>query len=239
VLVGRDRRIVGHHAVSIFDAEVLVLDDGFQHHRLARDLDIVCIDGALAPGSRDLLPAGPLREPVSALQHADWLCVIDGDPIGAPTEGERDASVAALAKQFDLALVRGRRRPTELVSLDGSERRPLESLVGQSIGVLSGLARPGSFRRTVEALGARVTADRRFPDHHRYVSKDLRDLDPSIDFWLTTEKDAIKIQPDWLPEKRLWVLRIELEIEDEETVLSRLEDELARCGRLPKRPPAA
>jgi tetraacyldisaccharide 4'-kinase len=239
VLVGRDRRIVGHHAVSSFDAEILVLDDGFQHHRLARDLDIVCIDGALGPGSRELLPAGPLREPISALRHADWLCLIDETPLADPGGGERDASIASLVSKYDLSLVRGRRRATELVALDQSQRRPIESLSGRSIGLLSGLARPGSFRRTLEFLGARIVAERRFPDHHRYDRRDLRDLDPSPDLWVTSEKDAIKIQPEWLPGQRLWVLRIELEIEDEDAVFARLEGELARRGRLAVRAPDA
>jgi tetraacyldisaccharide 4'-kinase len=234
VLVGRDRRIVGHHAVSAFDAEILVLDDGFQHHRLARDLDIVCIDGELGLHSFDLLPAGPLREPVSALRDADWLCVVDGDRDDTAA-GERDPRLTALADEFGLTLIRGRRCAIELVRLDGSERRPIESLAGQSVGWLSGLARPGSFRRTLEGLGAKLVAERRFPDHHAYSSEDLRDLDPGVDFWLTTEKDAIKILPEWLADRDLWVLRIELEIEDESSIFDALEADLIRKGRLRER----
>lgn len=236
VLVGRDRRIVGHHAVSAFDAQILVLDDAFQHHRLARDLDIVCIDGVQGLGSGALLPAGPLREPVSTLREADWICVIDGEPAATPSGRARDAPLAALAAEYGLAIMRGHRRPSALVRLDGSEDRPVESLAGRSIGLLAGVARPGSVRRTLEALGARVGAERRFPDHHAYTSGDLRDLDPSVEFWVTTEKDALKIQPDWLEGVGLWVLRIELELEEAEAVLEALEAELVRAGRLPTHP---
>ena len=105
VLVGPDRRIVGHHAVSRFDAEVLILDDGFQHHRLSRDLDIVCIDGAAGLGNRHVVPWGPLREPIAALRHADWLCIVDG--------GTQDKE-ADLIEKFASAggnVVRAHRRP--------------------------------------------------------------------------------------------------------------------------------
>jgi tetraacyldisaccharide 4'-kinase len=78
VLVGRDRALVGWRAVSIFGADVLVLDDGFQHHGLHRDLDLVTFDGGLGCGNRRTLPRGPLREPACALRHADAIGVVDG-----------------------------------------------------------------------------------------------------------------------------------------------------------------
>ena len=85
VLVGRDRNVVGQHAVSHFGAEILVLDDGFQHHRLARDLDVVSLDGVAGLGNARVLPAGPLREPRSSLRFASWICIVDGD--GTPPPG--------------------------------------------------------------------------------------------------------------------------------------------------------
>ena len=167
VLVGRDRRVVGHHAVAAFDARIVVLDDGFQHHRLARDVDVVCIDGEAGLGNRRVLPAGPLREPLGALRLADWICVVDPPDDAVPIEG-----LEALAA----GRIRARRRPVGLRSIDGGSTRALESLDGARVGLLAGIARPRSVRRTLEALGARVVVERCFADHHTYAPEDLGGL---------------------------------------------------------------
>jgi len=238
VLVGRDRRVVGHHAVSAFNAEIVVLDDGFQHHRLARDLDIVCIDGPGGFGNRRLLPAGPLRESISTLRHADWLCVVDGRSGGAASTGEalREAEIVRSFEASGSDVVWANRSPVELVSLAGSDKLSLKTLKGRRVGLLSGVARPASVRLTLEALGAQVVAERRFRDHHEYAPKDCSDLDHSVLIWITTEKDAFKILPEWLGDDTLWVLRIEVEIDEEDTVLDRLEARLRADGRLAERP---
>jgi tetraacyldisaccharide 4'-kinase len=238
VLVGRDRRVVGHHAVSAFDAQIVVLDDGFQHHRLARDLDIVCVDGVAGFGNRRLLPAGPLREPISALRHADWLCVIDGPSkeMSSTTATLREREFVESFASSGRDLVWSSRRPVDLISLGRSDQLSLDSLRGRRVGLLSGVARPASVRRTLEGLGARVVAERRFRDHHDYAPKDCSGLDHSALLWITTEKDALKILPEWLGQDTLWVLRIEIAIEQEEAVLDRLEVRLQAAGRLADRP---
>jgi tetraacyldisaccharide 4'-kinase len=236
VLVGRDRRVVGHHAVSIFGAEILVLDDGFQHHRIARDLDLVCLDGLSGVGNGHVLPWGPLREPLSSLRQADWICVVDPvDPGGRGLDTQRDVSARVVA---DFAasgrrVLRAHRRPRQLRALERETRAPLADLSGREVGLIAGVARPLSVRRTLEALGARVVAERLFPDHHAYRPEDLADLDPSVSEWITTEKDALKILPAWLAGRSLSVLEIELEIEDEAAVF----DEIERLLRV--RRPAA
>jgi tetraacyldisaccharide 4'-kinase len=238
VLVGRDRRVVGHHAVSAFDAQIVILDDGFQHHRLARDLDIVCIDGPGGFGNRRLLPAGPLRESIRTLRHADWLCVIDADSGGATSgrEGLREVEIVRSLENSGCDVVWAHRRAIALVALDQSGKLSLDSLRGRRVGLLSGVARPASVRRTLEGLGARVVAERRFRDHHAYAPKDCRGLDHSALMWITTEKDALKILPEWLGEDTLWVLRIEVEIEEENAVLARVEARLQAAGRLAPEP---
>lgn len=238
VLVGRDRRVVGHHAVSAFDAQIVILDDGFQHHRLARDLDVVCIDGPGGVGNRRLLPAGPLREPVSMLRHADWLCVMDGQRSDKGSAGEslREAKIVESFEDSGGHVVWASRNPVELVSLDQSHKLSLDSLRGRHVGLLSGVARPASVRRTLERLGAHVVEERRFRDHYEYTQKDCRDLDHSTLMWITTEKDALKILPDWLGDNTLWFLRIEVEIDEEDAVLDRLEARLQATGRLAGQP---
>jgi tetraacyldisaccharide 4'-kinase len=184
-----------------------VLDDGFQHHRLARDFDLVVLDGVEGLANRAVLPRGPLREPVAALRFADAIAVVDG-----PLPAEDDALLAALAPgapRFALRRVpRALRRLGEDALAPGE---PPASLAGREVGILSGIARPASFRRTVLALGARVVAERAFPDHHRYRPSDLDGLAARAPLWLTTEKDAVKLAPAWLAGADLRVLSIALE----------------------------
>lgn len=210
VWVGRDRRVVAHHAVAAFGAEVVVLDDGFQHHRLARDLDLVCVDGVAGFGNGHVLPWGPLREPIGALRFADCVCVVD--PLEAGDWPEAVVQFAASGRP----VLQARRRPRFLRSLDHRIREPLASLRGRAVGLLAGVARPGSLRRTLESLGARVVAERVFADHHAYRARDLHGLGLRTREWVTTEKDALKILPHWLGGVKLSVLGIEMELEQPE-----------------------
>lgn len=210
VWVGRDRRVVAHHAVAAFDAEIVVLDDGFQHHRLERDLDLVCVDGTAGFGNGHVLPWGPLREPIGALRFADCVCVVDPPEDGAWPEAIR--RFAATGRP----VLQARRRPRFLTSLDHRAREPLACLRGRSVGLLAGVARPGSLRRTLESLGARVVTERVFADHHAYRARDLRGLGQRVQQWVTTEKDALKILPHWVEDANLSVLGIEMELESPE-----------------------
>jgi tetraacyldisaccharide 4'-kinase len=219
VLAGRDRALVGLRALSAFGADVLVLDDGFQHHRLHRDLDVLTVDGAQGFGNRRVLPRGPLREPLSALRHADAVGVVDG-PLAAADEALL-ARLAPGARRFA-----ARRAPLRLRPLAGGRGEPPDALAGAALGLLSGLARPASLRRSVEALGARVVAERRFADHHRYRARDLRDLSRDAPLWITTEKDALKITPSWLRGADVRVLSMAFEVDDPETLLDWIESRL-------------
>ncbi|MGH0028315.1 MAG: tetraacyldisaccharide 4'-kinase [Myxococcota bacterium] len=219
VLVGRDRGVVGLRALAAFGAEVLVLDDGFQHHRLARDVDLVLFDGALGFGNGYALPRGPLREPASALRRADAVLVIDG-PL-PPEDEDRLRSLAPTARRFD-----ARRRPSGLRPLAGGEAAPADALSGLVVGLLAGLARPASFRRSVEALGATVVAERFFPDHHRYRPRDLAGLADVTPMWITTEKDAVKLVPQWTGRADVRVLTLAVEVEEPERMLDWIESRL-------------
>jgi tetraacyldisaccharide 4'-kinase len=215
VLVGRDRARVGQRAVALFGCNVLVLDDGFQHHRLARDVELLVFDGG-GLGSGHLLPRGPLRERLAEARRADALLVVDG-PLP-----ERDAR--RLAREAPGApLFAARRRPLSVRPLRGGPAQAPDWLAGRAVGLLSGLARPAGLRRTVEALGAWVVAERALADHHRYCPRDLRDL-PGL--WLTTENDPVKILPSWCEHVDLHVLSIELELAEPEDFARWLEARL-------------
>jgi tetraacyldisaccharide 4'-kinase len=221
VLVGSRRAWAGWRALSAFGADVLVLDDGFQHHRLARDVDLVLFDGARGLAGGHCLPRGPLREPVGALRRADALGVVDG-PL-PEADAARLARVAPAAFRFE-----ARRQPVALRALAGGPPQPLALLDGARVGMLCGLAWPTSLRRSLEALGADVVAERCFRDHHRYRPRDLRGLAREAPLWVTTEKDALKLAPHWAADADLRVLAIEFAVEEPARLLDWLEARLRR-----------
>ena len=107
-----------------------------------------------------------------------------------------------------------------------------DTLWGTKLGALSGIGCPAAFRRTLEGLGVEVVAERCFRDHHRYRSGDLKRLGELAPVWITTEKDAVKLRPEWLRGIDLRILRIELEVDDGAALLNWLEARLEACGHL-------
>jgi len=219
VLVGADRAEVGKVAVDRFGTQILLLDDGFQHHRLARDLDLLTLDARFGLGNGRVLPRGPLRESLSALSRADGFLLIDGPLRAGEEKLLRDA--APHAPRFSAVRVLER-----IVPLDGAPALSLAALRGAKVGLLSALANPASFRRSVEELGAVVVAERRFRDHHVYQRRDLLGLGREAPLWLTTEKDAVKLTPAWDEEALLHVVGLTLQVGDAEKLLSWIEEHL-------------
>lgn len=224
VLCGPRRAALAELAVAQHRADALLLDDGFQHLALARDLDVVVLDASNPFGNGHCLPRGPNREPVSALRRADlvWLSRVDQAGAGGVEELRR------LARHFTgRSPIESRHAPVAV--LDGQlDRRDVPaSLRRARVLLLSGLARPEGFRRTVEGLGAAVVAERAYPDHHRFteaeVDEALAALGPAgCDWLLTTEKDAVRLPPSRAGDPRLRVVRIEAEIVSGADLLDRL-----------------
>jgi tetraacyldisaccharide 4'-kinase len=219
VLVGRDRGVVALRALSAFGTEVIVLDDGFQHHRLARDVDLVLLDGAGGFGNRHCLPRGPLREPLRSLRRADAIVIVD--PPLPDADAALLAKLAPSARRFE-----AHRRASGLRPLAGGDPAPPDALRGVPVGLLAGIARPGSLRRSVEAQGARVVAERLFADHHRYRARDLAGLVDECAVWVTTEKDAVKLVPSWTGRADVRVLTLSVEVSLPEAFFDWLESRL-------------
>ncbi len=213
VLCGPRRAALAPLAAAL-GADVLVLDDGFQHRALARDLDVVVLDAASPLGNGHCLPRGPGREPLSALRRAGlvWLSGVDR---GDGAELERLRRLARL--HTGRAPVESRHVPTEV--LDGPMARSLGtgSLAGRRVLALSGVARPEGFRRTAEELGATVVAERPYPDHHAFTDLELAEALAAADATgceavVTTEKDAVRLSGEQARRDKLRVVRIEAEI---------------------------
>jgi tetraacyldisaccharide 4'-kinase len=220
VLCGPDRASLAGKAVAL-GADVLLLDDGFQHRRLRRDLDVVVLDAGNPWGNGHCLPRGPNREPPSALGRAGlvWLGHVDRAP------PEALEPLRLLARRFTgRAPVESRHAPRDLA--DGRLLRffPLEALAGRRVGLLTGVARPGSVRRTVEGLGAEVVEAYPFPDHHRFTEGEVAHALEAASRagatqLVTTEKDAVRLPVALAGDDRLRVVRIDAEIVAGETEL--------------------
>lgn len=209
--------------------DVILLDDGFQHRRLARELDLVLVDATRPwglPGRRaenaPLLPRGLLREGPHALARAQAVVLTRVDQAPSAELVALRAELARLAPHAPIACAV--HRPARVRSLRG-EARALESLRGQSFDCLSALGSPAAFERTLEDLGARLVERRRFPDHHRYVAQDLAGLGASGRAIVTSAKDAAKLSTLELHQE-VWVLEVELELVEGAPALEALLDAL-------------
>ena len=211
VLVGRDRRQTGRLAVERLGAEVVLLDDGFQYQRLAKDVEIVLVD-ALSPfGYDSLVPRGLLREPPANLARADAVWITHSDLV-------RESDLLAIRERIlgyapGARLRETRHAPVRLQRLTGGDELPPEAVRGQRVTALSGIGNPAAFQRTLEQIGAVLTEHVRFPDHHPYQAAEIRELIASraanAEMIVTTPKDAVRIPADCL-DNRVWVLEVEL-----------------------------
>ncbi|MCX5671262.1 MAG: tetraacyldisaccharide 4'-kinase [Planctomycetota bacterium] len=175
--------------------DVAILDDGFQHRRLARDVDIVLVDALRPFGFGHLVPRGLLREPLSALRRADMAIVTRAELVAEAEVSRLKRDLAALARPATPILV-ARHQPTGLAMFDGS-RRPAEWLRGEDVAAACAIGNPEAFRRTIEQLGARVKLFKTFRDHHAYTREDLTHLielarAAGVKTLVTTGKDSVK-----------------------------------------------
>jgi tetraacyldisaccharide 4'-kinase len=201
VYVVRDADRVRGAGIAITDlgCDTLILDDGFQYLRLARDEDIVLIDATNPFGNGHLIPRGTLREPFSALRRATSLIVTRCDQ-ATDIEGVC-ATLRAMCPSAPLRLTQ--HRPVGLWNVRSGERRDVAMLAGQQITAVSAIANPGAFWKTLEGTGARLAEKCAFTDHARIDTGRLA-LRGLV---VTTEKDAVR-QPT-VPEN-WWALEVRL-----------------------------
>jgi tetraacyldisaccharide 4'-kinase len=211
----RDRVAGALQAAEEFGCQLVLLDDGFQHRRLARDLDIVLLDATAPFGFDHVFPRGELREPVSGLQRADVVCLTRADQV-EPAECEAIRQrVARLAPQAAWCQVI--HAPSELCNTAG-QTQPLESLRGQRVAAFCGIGNPAAFRQTLESAGCQIVCWREFPDHHAYNARDQSELERAVaecdaQLVLTTHKDLVKLATRaGLAGRPLWAVLVEMQI---------------------------
>jgi tetraacyldisaccharide 4'-kinase len=207
VVVDPDRVAAARALTARGDVDIIVADDGLQHYRLARDLEIGVVDGVRGLGNRALLPAGPLREPATRLQELD-LVVVNGagwnEPLLRPLHMELQA--------------------TRSLSMAGDATRPLQDFRAQSVHAVAGIGHPPRFFATLRAAGIDVR-EHPFADHHRFTAADL-DFGDALPV-LMTEKDAVKCarfaQPHW------WAVPVDAVLSAADTL--RVQESVARLRK--------
>jgi len=205
VVIAAPRRVDGVAAAADLGCEVVILDDGFQHRALAREFDLVLVDGRRG----GVLPAGPLREPPGALRRADAVAVVvkaEADPVSVPAAARGKAV-------FEMRFV-----PQCLVESDAGHWReiPLSELSGRRIGAACGIATPTSFFALLRQWDAELAEVFEYPDHYAYDAGDWQRINRAahlVDFVVTTEKDLVKLERFPFAKGKLLALRIGVEVD--------------------------
>ena len=240
-VANRDR-IAGVREAAAAGAEIALLDDGFQHRRLARDLDIVAVDATDPFGCGHLFPRGLLRESLSGLARGHAVVLTRAAAVDAQRRTDiRRVLTTSCRGRLPPVWVEATHRPVQLRSAT-SATQPLERLTDARIAAFAGIGNPAAFRTSLTNLGAALIGFRPFPDHHAYTAADLdaiRDWAAELhaDLVVTTLKDLVKVRTDRLGDIPLFALEIALEIlpggDSSATLETLLEPVVARAaGRM-------
>jgi tetraacyldisaccharide 4'-kinase len=216
VVVGKDRVQTGRLALSMFGSDVLLLDDGFQHVRLERDIDLLLLDAANPFGNGHLLPRGILREPLSQLGRADAFVLTESGTGTTPTGASSNLQRIPAGRP----VFRGTRIPDQLVGHGKDVTYPLDFLKDRKLLAFSGIARNESFREMLAKLGSDIVEFLSFPDHYYYSDEDLRSIAESgeslgAEFLVTTEKDYVRIHDSQTKPLNLLILKMVISFGDD------------------------
>lgn len=216
VLVSRNRYAACRFAAEELGAEVIVLDDAFQHLRLHRDEDIVAVDATNPFGNGYILPRGILREPLTSLRRATRILITKILP-------GSDANLSGLLAQLrsvapEVPVSTTQYVPTHLATMGEGDTLSLDLIKGKKVVGFCGVADPGFFERTLTHLGAQVLGMRRFPDHYRYTSADIASINKdagnvNADAILTTQKDMVRLPNDISTACPMYAVAVEITVD--------------------------
>jgi tetraacyldisaccharide 4'-kinase len=197
VLIGKRRVESGALALQQFSPDALILDDGFQYWRLARDLDLVLINATEPWGYNALLPRGLLREHPATLKRASAIILTHASRVTPERLRALKADIKRLAPQAPI--FEANYAPQRLKSLGSEGTIGLEAIKQARIGVLTALGSPADFEQSVAQLAPQEIVPYRYPDHHHYrveeIQQTLHDAaERGLDFLVTTAKDAVKLE---------------------------------------------
>lgn len=212
-----NRAAAARIAMDQFGAQVILLDDGFQHRRLYRDLDIVLLDATQPFGwPSKLFPRGSLREPLSALKRAAALVLTRAPQISPGRQEQIERTARSFAPHASWST--GTHKPVALKCRDGSCQR-LDTLVGRRVFAFCGIGNPAAFFQTLRDCGCDLVGVHEFPDHHAFAVRDFQLLAevvgsvPNVEAVVCTSKDLVKISPQRIAGHPVHALRIEMQLE--------------------------
>jgi tetraacyldisaccharide 4'-kinase len=232
VIVGRDRIASAKEAEKKYAPNIILLDDGFQHWRLERDIDLVAVSADNPFGNGKLLPRGILREPVPALKRADIIVVTKVLPEEA-SQGraeilkDRIKNINPGASVFSASY-----QPRRLYDAEGGSAAAIDCLNNKAVALLCAIGDPASFEDTVVSLGANIAAAFFFMDHHIFTSRQIEKIigeckAKRIDTIVTTEKDLPRIRQAGAAYEgsgvKILALAVEIKIDNEEQFFGRLD----------------
>ena len=212
VVMGSDRYAAGKLAWERFHPQAMVLDDGFQHVRLHRDLNILLMDAAHPFGNGHTIPTGYLREPKRGVNRADFIIFTGGTNIRS--DAEKEVKSFALP---DTSMANARYVPVSFYNIKSREEIPAELFAAKRMFAFCGIANPGSFSLILHKLNAKITGSEEFPDHHSYSLEDVAFLqgkaaESGAEVLVTTEKDAVKLDGLAQAGTQIYALKAGLEI---------------------------
>ncbi|MBN2089746.1 tetraacyldisaccharide 4'-kinase, partial [candidate division KSB1 bacterium] len=196
IIVDQDRVRGAQFAIDQFQPDYILLDDGFQHRRLARDIDIIVVNALTGFGNKQLLPAGPLRESIKSLKRAHYIWINRIDL----TEEVKSLKFNEI-QHYKLPIIKADYVPDMLINLKTRQPAALQIIGGKRILAFAGIAFPERFYSTVSQLKPGFLEVRSFRDHHAYSEMDMHSIQEEsqliqADLILTTEKDAVKLNFD-------------------------------------------
>ena len=211
------QRIIAAGEAVTKGSDVLLLDDGFQHRQISRDLNLVTIDATDPFGCNRLFPRGLLREPLWGLKRADALVLTRTDQVSIKTRNEIQEQCFRFVGSHDKPWIETEHRPSNLRLVDGTTQ-PLKTLQDKRILSLSAIGNPAAFHRTLTTLGHEPVATLTFPDHHTYTTDDIHRISEETEsvgaeIIVTTLKDLVKLPLASVRDRPLCALEIGIQFQ--------------------------
>ena len=232
VIIGKNRAVTGHYAVEKMAAEVIIMDDGYQHWQLERNLDVVLVDTYSMFGNGCVLPRGTLREPLENLDRGDLFLLTKTDQSSLMNRMQLRTIISHYNSKAPV--VESVHHPKNFVEIADwykgitENTKDLDELKGRNVMVFSAIGNPASFEQTLSSIGLKIVEAVRYPDHHDYGMVEMQYINERASSQkavavIATAKDAVKIPTEFIYSNReipLYILNMDIQITEGQDVFS-------------------
>lgn len=212
VVVDKNRVKAGNFAIEEFGVDTLILDDGFQYLPLRGQMQLLLVDKTNPFGNKSLLPRGILREPIKHLKRASYIFLTKSD-------GNRDLALENFIRRYNPSaeFIECAHCSKHLVNFATQQALPIEFLNGKRVAYFCAIAAPESFRKFLHQADSDIVHYEHFLDHHRFTTEELDEFfeeayASGAELVMTTEKDAVRIDPNYKTKLPFYYTRLEIEI---------------------------